>query len=99
MSAHGVPKPPRWTPEEDRVVEAHYPAGGVAACQARLPQRSALAIYNRAHRLEVSTPVNRCVLRFGRFGGAATEQVQQYAPEGVDQVLRAWTARRHGGAA
>ena len=85
---------PKWTPEEDRVIEAHYPVGGMTACRARLPGRSDTAIYNRASQLGRPAPQTRTVLA---FGAAVTHR--QYAPSGVDEVMRAWGARRNGGAA
>jgi hypothetical protein len=48
------PAPQAWSQEEDNLICSKYPQGGVDACTPRLPNRSKLAIYQRACRLQVS---------------------------------------------
>lgn len=45
-----------WTTREEKLLRQHYPQGGVAACLAHLPGRSASAIYNHAAGLELAAP-------------------------------------------
>lgn len=45
-----------WTPEEEAIVRACYPAGGTAACQVKLPGRSVPQIYKTAHRMGLRAP-------------------------------------------
>lgn len=85
---------PKWTPEEDRVIEERYPVGGPTACSRLLPGRSVTSIYNRASKLEVAAPQTRCILSFG-----TASTLQQYAPTGIDRVIHAWSTRRYGSAA
>lgn len=59
-----------WTEEENEILRAHYPAGGVAACAVRLPQHhsSFHSIYQQANKLglrRIGVSRNRTPLDFG----------------------------------
>lgn len=45
-----------WTTTEEKLLRAHYPQGGVAACLPHLPGRTAASIYNHAASLGLRTP-------------------------------------------
>lgn len=45
-----------WTEEENAVLRKNFPKGGLAACGARLPERSRGAIYGQAHKLGLHAP-------------------------------------------
>lgn len=45
-----------WTGREEKLLRQHYPEGGVAACLAVLPGRTASSIYNRVGQLGLRKP-------------------------------------------
>lgn len=47
-----------WTGREEKLLHRHYPNGGVTACLAVLPGRTASSIYNRAGFLGLRVPAN-----------------------------------------
>lgn len=68
-----APPQPRyfWTIQERRLLQAHYPAGGLAACLALLPLRSERAIYAAA----VSLGVRFAGKKRYRHWGPSTEAI------------------------
>ena len=44
----------RWSPEEEALIRAHYPAGGIDVCRQLLPHRTAKAIISRVGFLGVT---------------------------------------------
>ncbi|WIW89590.1 hypothetical protein K3M67_06425 [Sphingobium sp. V4] len=48
-----------WTTREEKLLNQHYPSGGVEACLALLPGRSAVAIYNHASSLGIQAPATQ----------------------------------------
>lgn len=60
----GAAAPPQrkrwfWTMPEVRIIEEHYPAGGVEACMERLPHRERGAIYQKAAQLGLRSPATQ----------------------------------------
>ncbi len=48
-----------WTTREEKLLGEHYPKGGINACLAHLPGRSATAIYNHAALLGLQAPATQ----------------------------------------
>ena len=65
-----------WTEEENDVLRAHFPAGGLGACGARLPERTRSSIYGQAHKLGLRAP------------GGYLGRNPMVVPEGTDDRLR-----------
>lgn len=56
MSSGGKRIP--WSPFADDVIQTIYPKHGAKACQKLLPDRSVMAIAQRAHKLRVASKVH-----------------------------------------
>lgn len=69
-----------WTDEDNAIVKAWYPNGGVAAVLARLPHRTMSGVYGQAKKL----------------GVAATRVDRISAPEGFDDKLRSFYENDNG---
>ncbi len=68
-----------WTDDEIAILRQHYPVGGRNACLARLPDRTRLGIYTKAHSLGLKGPKS----------GGPRERIK--APHDVDeQIKEAW---------
>ncbi|WP_454887934.1 hypothetical protein [Sphingomonas oryzagri] len=63
-----------WTTREEKLLREHYPRGGVEACLAHLPGRSASAIYNHAAGLELAAPAT-AKTDFRRQRWTSTDQI------------------------
>ncbi|TAM99324.1 MAG: hypothetical protein EPN45_16195 [Rhizobiaceae bacterium] len=68
-----------WTGREEKILRATYPGGGVSACLAALPGRSASSIYQRAAVLG---------LRVSGRGGNIRERQRWTSSEPIDALIR-----------
>jgi len=68
-----------WTGREEKIIRQFYPAGGVAACLAQLPGRSATSIYQRAGLMGVRKPGP---------SGKVTERQAWTSNEHIDALIR-----------
>ena len=74
-----IPRPPgvsrMWTKEERAALRRLYPEGGLAACMAALPTRSAAAIYAQTDRLGVRLKGNKVGMKKGFYSLPTTPQI------------------------
>jgi hypothetical protein len=68
-----------WTDAEKRIVLEHYPAGGVAACLVRLPNRTPAGVHQAARKLGI-----------GSEKMPAERQSHGYGPEMDERIRTAW---------
>jgi hypothetical protein len=68
-----------WTGREEKLLREHYPQGGVSACLAALPGRSASSIYQRAGRLGLRRP---------GANGRVNERRRWESSEAIDAIIR-----------
>jgi hypothetical protein len=79
-----------WKTSEQRILEEHFPKGGIAACLPLLPGRSASAIYTRASTYGIKLKARKAV-DFRR---------QKWAPNDIvdEMIRRAWPQATSKGA-
>lgn len=68
-----------WTGREEKLLREHYPNGGVSACLAVLPGRTASSIYNRVGTLGIRVP---------GAGGNMHERQRWQTNEQIDLLIR-----------
>ncbi|MER9901631.1 hypothetical protein [Mesorhizobium sp. M0130] len=68
-----------WTGREEKLLRAHYPAGGVTACLAALPGRTASSIYQRAAVLGLRVP---------GANGKVNERQAWASSDAIDAIIR-----------
>lgn len=68
-----------WTGREEKLLRLHYPQGGVSACLAVLPGRTASSIYNRAGILGLRKPAR---------DGRVHERQAWQSSEQIDAIIR-----------
>ncbi|WP_185928219.1 hypothetical protein [Mesorhizobium sp. M6A.T.Ce.TU.016.01.1.1] len=68
-----------WTGREEKLLRANYPGGGITACLAALPGRSASSIYQRANVLGLRVP---------DANGKVNERQAWASSDAIDAIIR-----------
>lgn len=77
-----------WTSEEDEILRNYYPEGGTKAVLDLLPERTLMAIYNRAANLGLRTKTSRGSIPWSKHDiEVLKEKYPEVGPKGVQPLL------------
>ena len=97
MSRKGQATRTPWTRAEEATLLRLYPTGGIAACTAALPERTADAIRSRVCVLGLKlTDDARSDMQSAASGRPADHRWEWPEAPPIDAVVHGWIKRRHG---